>query len=46
MERGEGATAISYARPAIELSMQVEDRETEAWSRLMLAGSLLYRGRL
>ncbi len=42
MERGEGATAISYARPAIELSMRVGDRETEAWSRLMLAGSLLY----
>jgi predicted ATPase/class 3 adenylate cyclase len=42
MERGEGATAISYARPAIELSMQVGDRETEAWSRLMLAASLLY----
>ncbi len=41
MERGEAPTAISYARPAIELSMQVEDRETEAWSRLMLAGSLL-----
>ncbi len=42
MERGDGPTAISYARPAIKLSIKAEDRETEAWSRLMLAGSLLF----
>jgi predicted ATPase/class 3 adenylate cyclase len=41
MERGDGPTAISYARPAIEVSIQAGDRETEAWSRLMLAGALL-----
>jgi len=41
METGDGPTAITYARPAIELAALVGDRETEAWSRLMLAGSLL-----
>jgi predicted ATPase/class 3 adenylate cyclase len=42
METGDGPTAIGYARPAIELAERVGDRDTEAWSRLMLAGSLLF----
>lgn len=42
METGDGSSAISYARPAIELAVKVGDRDTEAWSRLMLAGSLLF----
>jgi hypothetical protein len=42
METGDAPTAISYARPAIELAARVGDRDTEAWSRLMLAGSLLF----
>jgi len=42
METGDGPTAITFARPAIELAALVGDRETEAWSRLMLAGSLLF----
>jgi predicted ATPase/class 3 adenylate cyclase len=42
METGDGPTAITYARPAIELAARVGDRDTEAWSRLMLAGSILF----
>jgi predicted ATPase/class 3 adenylate cyclase len=42
METGDGPTAITFARPAIELAALVGDRETEAMSRLMLAGSLLF----
>ena len=40
MEMGDGATAVTNARPAIDLATVVGDGETEAWSRLMLAGSL------
>jgi predicted ATPase/class 3 adenylate cyclase len=40
MEMGDGDTAITNARPAIDLATAVGDGETEAWSRLMLAGSL------
>jgi hypothetical protein len=40
MERGNWEAAIAHARPAIDLAQRVGDRETEAWARLMLAGSV------
>jgi len=42
MEIGDGETAITYARPAVEVSRRLGDRATEAWSRLILAGSTLF----
>ncbi len=42
MEMGDWATAITNPRPAIDLAVAVGDGETEAWSRLMLAGSLQF----
>jgi predicted ATPase/class 3 adenylate cyclase len=42
MEMGEPETAISYARPAVELASRIGDKETEAWARLMIAGSILF----
>lgn len=41
MEMGDGVKAIGFARPAIELSRRIGDRTTEAWSRLMVAGSIM-----
>jgi predicted ATPase/class 3 adenylate cyclase len=39
MEMGESEAAISYARAAVELAMRTGDKDTEAWARLMIAGS-------
>ncbi|MGH8872339.1 MAG: AAA family ATPase [Acidimicrobiia bacterium] len=39
MEMGQGERAIGFARPALELSERIGDRVTEAWSRMILAGS-------
>ena len=41
MEMGAGVTAMGFARPAVELSRRIGDRTTEAWSRLMIAGSTM-----
>jgi predicted ATPase len=41
MEIGEAETALTYARPAVELAQHIGDKETEAWARLMIAGSAL-----
>jgi hypothetical protein len=41
MEMGEAETALGYARPAIDLAHSIGDRDTEAWARLMFAGSAL-----
>ncbi len=42
MEIGDWSKAMGLARTAIELALTVEDRQTEAWGRLMLAGSLQF----
>ncbi len=42
MEMGDPVPAIAYARPAVELAERIGDRETEAWARLMIAGSILF----
>lgn len=42
MEMGDPETAVGFARRAIDLSASIADRDTEAWSRLMLAGSLTF----
>jgi tetratricopeptide (TPR) repeat protein len=41
MEMGEAETALTYARPAVELAGRIGDKDTEAWARLMIAGSAL-----
>jgi hypothetical protein len=40
MEMGDGEKALTFARPGVELARRIEDRATEAWSRLMVAGSV------
>lgn len=42
MEQGDGETALTLARPALELSERLGDRANEAWSRLIIAGSVVY----
>ncbi len=42
MEMGEPEPAIAYGRPAVELASRIGDQETEAWARLMIAGSILF----
>ena len=42
MEMGEPEAAISYGRPAVDLAARIGDRETEAWARIMIAGSILF----
>lgn len=42
MQLGRGEEALRYARPAVQLASALGDRMTECWSRLMIAGSVIY----
>ncbi len=42
MEMGDGETALTLVRPAIEMSQRLGDRANEAWCRLIVSGSVVY----
>lgn len=41
MEIGEWEKALEFARPGLELAQRLGDRQTESWTRLIIAGSIV-----